>query len=110
MRVLCVLGTDMIGINQMTTLDDYRLVVLLEADLSVTPLEGVVRGLVPCNVINPVGLVVVPYRETTPISIFTHYIYKKNKNTQFYSLLFLNLILALRTLFFFFFTFIFLKT
>lgn len=80
MRVLCVLGTDMIGINQMTTLDDYRLVVLLEADLSVTPLEGVVRGLVPCNVINPVGLVVVPYRETTPISLFTHYIYKKKKN------------------------------
>ena len=37
----------------------YRLVVVLEGDLCVSSLERVVGSVIPCDVINPVGLVVV---------------------------------------------------
>lgn len=40
--------------------DTYSLVVVLEGDVGVSPLKCVVGSVIPCNVINPVGFVVVP--------------------------------------------------
>lgn len=40
--------------------DTYSLVVTLEGNVRVSPLECVVGSVIPCNVINPVGFVVVP--------------------------------------------------
>lgn len=42
--------------------DTYSLVVALEGNICVSPLECVIGSMIPCNVVNPVGFVVVPMK------------------------------------------------
>lgn len=43
--------------------ETYRLVVVLEGDFFVCLCECVHRSVIPCNIIDPVGLVVVPIKK-----------------------------------------------
>ena len=52
----------------------YRLVVVLEGGICVSSLERVVGGVIPCNVINPVGFVVVSEKQVLNLTIFPNLI------------------------------------
>ena len=49
----------------------YRFVVVLEGDLGVSPLKGVVGGVVPGNIVNPVCFVIVPLTHVHAESDYT---------------------------------------
>lgn len=49
--------------NTWAVYETYSLVVVLEGNICISPLECVVGSVIPRNVINPVGFIVVPKME-----------------------------------------------